>query len=58
MNMPFMPVNPRVGFAYVPFQRFENLYNLKKGLERGTIFSDLDIPLSVYSSNPIMNPFK
>ncbi len=58
MNIPFMPENPRLGFAYVPFQKYENLYDIRKGLQQGTIFKDLDIPFEQYSSNPVMNPFK
>lgn len=58
MNIPFMPGNPRLGFAYVPFQKYENLYDIRKGLQQGTIFKDLDIPFEQYSSNPVMNPFK
>lgn len=58
MNIPFMPEDPRLGFAYVPFQKYENLYDIRKGLQQGTIFKDLDIPFEQYSSNPVMNPFK
>ena len=40
----------RVGYAYVPIQKavLTNLYNPDMGLERGTIFPILDIPLGVY----------
>lgn len=58
MNIQFMPENPRLGFAYVPFQKYENLYDIRKGLQQGTIFKDLNIPFEQYSSNPVMNPFK
>ena len=33
-----------LAMAYVPFQRWECLYELPKGFQRGTIFSDLDKP--------------
>lgn len=40
----------RVGYAYVPVQKavMTNLYSPEMGLERGTIFPILDIPLGVY----------
>ena len=56
--IPFMPENPMLAFAYVPFQKYENLYNNDKALYRGTIFKDLDVPFERYKNNPIMSPFK
>ena len=56
--IPFMPENPMHAFAYVPFQKFENLYKTDKALYRGTIFKDLDVPFDCYKNNPIMSPFK
>lgn len=56
--IPFVPNDPRLAFAYVPFQRFENIYSVEKALCRGTIFKDLDIPFDCYKNNPIMSPFK
>ena len=37
---------PRVSLAmmYVPYQRFENLYDAEKALESGTLFADLNLP--------------
>ena len=37
---------PRVSLAmmYVPYQRFENLYDPEKALEQGTLFAELDLP--------------
>ena len=58
MDKTFNVANPRVGFVYVPYQRFGNLYSLEQGLKQGTIFKELDIPFKEYASNPIMNPFK
>lgn len=58
VNMPFMFENARVGFAYVPYQEFKDLYDYKEALNRGTMFKELDIPFKDYASNPIMNPFK
>ncbi len=30
--------------VYAPLQKFENLYDEKTGLNKGTIFSELDLP--------------
>lgn len=38
------PSHVSLGMMYVPFQRFENLYDGEKALERGTLFADLDMP--------------
>ncbi len=38
------PPHVSLGMMYVPFQRFENLYDGDKALERGTLFADLDLP--------------
>jgi len=57
MQIPFMPENPRLAAAYVPFQEFKNLYSTDKALKMGTIFKDLNIPFETYKDNPIMNPF-
>jgi hypothetical protein len=35
---------PALGMAYVPMQKFKDLYNPEKGLPIGTIFSELDKP--------------
>ena len=39
-----------LAYAYVPIQKAEdtNLYDAETGLERGTIFPPLDLPLGVY----------
>lgn len=58
MDKVFRTNNPGVGFVYVPYQRFENLYSLSDALKNGTLFKELNIPFREYSSNPIMNPFK
>lgn len=57
-NIEFMPSNPMYAFAYVPYQRFENLYSANEALWHGTLFKDLYMPFSCYANNPIMNPFK
>lgn len=40
----------RVGYSYVPIQNsvLTNIYSPEMGLDRGTIFPTLDIPLGVY----------
>jgi len=39
-----LPMYPVVAMAYVPFQQWGETYEPAKGLERGTIFPDLDKP--------------
>ncbi|MDD7216535.1 MAG: spore coat associated protein CotJA [Anaerovoracaceae bacterium] len=34
--------------AYVPFQQWKTTYSLDTGLERGTIFPELDLPFEGY----------
>ena len=40
----------RIGYSYVPAQKsvMTNIYGPEMGLERGTIFPYLDLPLGVY----------
>lgn len=57
-KIPFMPANPVYAFAYVPFQKFENLYEVNCALKNGTIFKDLNIPFEKYKNNPYMTPFR
>lgn len=33
-----------IGMAYVPYQKWRNVYNADVALERGTIFAELDMP--------------
>ena len=33
-----------VAMAYVPWQTWDNIYNARMALQRGTIFADLDMP--------------
>lgn len=35
-----------VGMTYTPWQRWGEVYNAEKGLDRGTIFPVLDMPFS------------
>lgn len=42
-NMPNMQPMA-LAMAYVPWQRWTETYPLEEGLERGTIFPDLDMP--------------
>lgn len=55
--IPFMPEDPMLAFAYVPFQKFENIYCSEKALQNGTLFKNLDIPFEHYRDNPIMSPY-
>ena len=34
----------RLARAYVPYQKFENIYEPYEALKRGTAFKDLDLP--------------
>ncbi|MBE6664555.1 MAG: spore coat associated protein CotJA [Ruminococcaceae bacterium] len=43
-----LQARPRVGYAFVPIQTFGEIYTPEEGLERGTIFPELDLPISVY----------
>ena len=45
-----LPEKILLGYQYVPIQIAEerNLYSAENGLERGTIFPRLDLPLGVY----------
>ena len=56
--IPLMPKDPMFSYAYIAFQPFGDLYGEREALNRGTVFKVLDIPLSSYKNNPIMNPFK
>lgn len=38
----------RVGYAYVPNQRMENLYSPAKAIRAGTVFPELDITIDEY----------
>ncbi len=33
-----------IAMAYVPWQRWRNIYDAEKGFHRGTIFQELDLP--------------
>ena len=36
--------NMVLAMAYVPWQRWQKIYDAEKGLHRGTIFQELDLP--------------
>ena len=40
----------RIGYAYVPFQTFNDIYPPAEGLSRGTIFPELDKPFGMYGA--------
>ena len=49
MNMKMnMKQEKSLAMAYVPFQKFEDLYDLNMALIRGTIFKQLDKPFLGY----------
>ena len=39
-----------LAYAYVPIQRWRMMYDPDKGLRRGTIFEELDMPMEVYGN--------
>lgn len=39
-----MTKSMRLAMAYVPYQRFENLYSPSDALDNGTLFGDLNFP--------------
>lgn len=43
-NESTFPAQVSLAMMYVPFQRFENLYEPDNALERGTLYKDLDLP--------------
>lgn len=38
------PAHVSLAMMYVPYQRFENIYEPEKALNQGTLFADLDMP--------------
>ncbi len=49
ITMPFMPAVFQLAKAYVPFQQLCTVYHPRVGLQRGTIFPELDRP---YGTDP------
>ena len=43
-NDPTFPPKVSLAMSYVPYQRFESLYDEGKALSRGTLFACLDLP--------------
>ena len=43
-SMSAFPAETPVGMAYVPYQQWKNIYEPAVGIDRGTIFEDLDKP--------------
>lgn len=43
-SMSAFPAETPIGMAYVPYQKWKNVYEANVALERGTIFEDLDKP--------------
>lgn len=41
-----------LGMAYVPWQMWGSVYSLSQGLERGTIFPELDLPFMIGRCKP------
>ena len=48
-NMEYMTCsNARVGYGWVPIQKFGSVYNYEDALKNGTLFPELHLPLGVY----------
>ena len=43
---PMQPDMP-IAMAYVPMQRWNQVYDMSRGLTRGTIFPELDLPFVI-----------
>ena len=43
-SMSAFPAETPLGMAYVPYQKWKNIYEPSVGLDRGTVFEDLDKP--------------
>ena len=41
------------GYAYVPLQRLQSIYDVDKALDRGTLFPCLDIPMNEYGKQDL-----
>lgn len=41
---PFMPLEPKLAEAYVPYQEYKVSYNPQEALEKGTMFPELYRP--------------
>ena len=39
-----------LAYSYVPYQQYDRTYSTKEALSRGTVFPQLDKPMSVYGS--------
>lgn len=40
----------KVGYAYVPIQKIDELYSPEVALSNGTAFPELNLPISVYGT--------
>lgn len=41
------------GYAYVPIQRLNDVYDAEQALNRGTLFPCLDLPMSEYGKQDL-----
>ena len=40
-----------LGYSYTPMQELGSLYSYSEGLQNGTMFPELNLPLGVYGNN-------
>lgn len=45
--------NLRVGYSYVPIQKFGEVYTYSDALKNGTLFPELNLPLGVYGKKAL-----
>ena len=52
-NMETLSCNLRVGYSYVPIQKFGEVYTYEDALKNGTLFPELNLPLGVYGKKAL-----
>lgn len=41
----------RIGYSFVPVQKFRDIYSPEEGHQNGTLFKELNLPINVYGMN-------
>ena len=52
MNKNYDELYAKVGYAYVPVQIMGEIYSPEEALSNGTLFPELNLPISVYGPKP------
>ena len=45
-KIPFMPEDPVLAMAYVPYQQLQSVYTPEEAFSKGTLFPELDLPFT------------